>query len=72
MTSEYGYFVLRLHRPNPEVPAPYRGVIERLGTGETRAFENAEELLRLLSSWPPAGSKMPGDETPGNTSRSGA
>jgi hypothetical protein len=68
MTGEYGYFVLRLCRPEADTPAAYRGVIERLGTGETRAFENTEELLRLLGSWPPVGSNMRPDETHRNAS----
>ena len=68
MTSEYGYFVLRLYRHDPEIPAAYSGVIERLGTGETRAFENAEELLRLLGSWRPVGPNLRPEETHRNAS----
>jgi hypothetical protein len=70
MPSEYGYFVLRLHRAHPDTPATYSGVIERLGTGETRGFENAEELLQLLGSWLLAGPNMRSEGTHRNASES--
>lgn len=67
MTSEYDYFVLRLQRPHPDRPRELGGVVERLGTGETRVFGNGEELLRLLGVWSPARSKMQGEGSSGNT-----
>jgi len=58
VTTGYGYFVLKL-RLVPAGDAPScAGMIERLGTADRRSFENAEELLRLLSAWASDAPKM--------------
>jgi hypothetical protein len=49
----YAYFVVRLRRPPPRSPSPAAigGVVERLGTGEKRAFATAAELIEALGAW---------------------
>lgn len=53
----FSYFMIRVQRSEPERPATVSGVIERLGTGETRPFANGTQLIVLLGRWSD-GSKM--------------
>ena len=49
----YAYFVVRLKRPPTRSPASdaIGGVVERLRTGEKRAFTTAAELIEALCAW---------------------
>lgn len=58
MTTGYGYFVLKLRLVPESDPPVCAGVIEPFGTADRRKFENAEELLRLLSAWASDSTKM--------------
>jgi hypothetical protein len=58
LTTGYGYFVLKLRLAPAGEPSGCAGMIERLGTADRRNFENAEELLRLLSAWASDAPKM--------------
>ena len=58
LTTGYGYFVLKLRLAPVGAPPGCAGMIERLGTADRRSFENAEELLRLLSAWASEAPKM--------------
>lgn len=46
----FSYFMVRI-RLGPRRPTTLSGVIERLGTGETRPFSDSAQLLELLGSW---------------------
>lgn len=57
----FEYYMLRLSRSGYPADA-LAGQVERLGTGEKRRFDSAEELVRLLALWSeavPAGGAMP-------------
>lgn len=47
----FSYFMVRIQRPGLARQAALSGVIERLGTGETRSFSSGAQLLELLGSW---------------------
>ena len=47
----YAYFVVRLRRPPPGSRNTIGGVVERLRTGEKRAFATAAELIEVLDTW---------------------
>jgi hypothetical protein len=44
---------------DPASPPACTGLVERLDTGEKRAFGSADELLRLLGSWRSGNSSIP-------------
>jgi hypothetical protein len=46
----YAYFVVRVTR-GPPARGALGGLVERLGTGEKRAFATAAELIDTLSAW---------------------
>jgi hypothetical protein len=50
-TGRFEYFMLRMFRTE-ESSRPITGQVERLGTGEKRRFETADELLGLVTDWP--------------------
>lgn len=50
----FDYFVIRLDRTVPH-PDRVTGLVERLGSGEKRAFDTAEHLTRLISMWTASG-----------------
>jgi hypothetical protein len=55
----FEYYMLRLSRSAPA--DGLAGQVERLGTGEKRRFDSAEELVRLVALWTepvPAGRAM--------------
>jgi hypothetical protein len=56
----FGYFVLKMRLPPHGETPMCAGVVERLGTAERRSFENADELIRLLSRWSGDAGKMQG------------
>jgi hypothetical protein len=60
----YSYFVVRLARLDAD-PNRLSGLIERLGSGEKRTFDDQDQLLRLFTSWPFHHANMP----PGQTDR---
>jgi len=43
------YFVIRIHLDHAAPAAALTGTLERLGSGRSRHFSGAEELLRLLT-----------------------
>jgi hypothetical protein len=47
--ERFEYFRLRLTRSG-QYPERLAGLVERLGSGEKRSFDSAEELLRLIGS----------------------
>lgn len=51
------YFMVRLARREHE-PDRLAGLVERLATGEKRAFDSADELVRLVGEWDSSGSNM--------------
>lgn len=55
----FAYFMVRLQRPAAGGEAGLTGVVERLGTGEKRAFASAAELSELLDLWSPAADPRP-------------
>ncbi len=63
--TDVAYFMIRIQRTGSD-PRAISGAIERLGTGERRTFQDGEELLRLVSSWPGASSKMQAGQGAGN------
>ncbi len=46
----FEYYMLRLSRSGHQ-PDELAGQVERLGTGEKRRFESAQELVRLVALW---------------------
>jgi hypothetical protein len=63
----YSYFMVRVRHPSagdPRGPAACTGLVERLDTGEKRAFGSADELQRLLVSWRPGRTSIPVDPAP--------
>ncbi len=46
----FDYFVIRLRRSAAE-PGVIAGLVERLGSGEKRAFTTAEHLVALVAGW---------------------
>ena len=60
------YFTIRVHPDRGHEPPRISGVIERLGTGEKLTFADADELIRVLGSWPEAVSKMQAARAAGN------
>lgn len=59
----FDYFVVRTRRG---VADSLAGLAERLGTGEKRAFESGDQLLRLLERWSGVGENMTAAGGPGN------
>ena len=49
--TRFAYFMIRVHNVTDAGPRSVSGLVERLGTGEKRSFQDGEELLGLLSSW---------------------
>ncbi|MFL5541205.1 MAG: hypothetical protein ACJ8J0_19615 [Longimicrobiaceae bacterium] len=49
-SAGYAYFVVRVTRGSPS-PDAIGGLVERLRTGEKRAFATASELVEALSAW---------------------
>ena len=51
--DEFAYFMIRVRRNAGKGAdgSPLTGVIERLGSGEKCAFEDAKELVRLVNTW---------------------
>ena len=47
---EFEYYMLRLSRSRNEAEG-LAGQVERLGSGEKRRFDSAEELVRLVALW---------------------
>lgn len=64
IVSGYGYFLLRLRLAPPTHPPAFSGVIERLGSGEQRLFENVDDLLRLLGAGPEGSTMLIASTTP--------
>lgn len=46
--ERFVYFVIRIRRGPREVAVGPSGLLERLGSGRTRPFEGARDLLELL------------------------
>jgi hypothetical protein len=72
---EFQYFMVRVRRAT-EVDAADRvsptsialsGVVERLNSGEKRAFATANELLQLVTTWPESPSNVQPAREPRNT-----
>ena len=55
-SNGFSYFMIRVHHEAGEGAgrAEVAGVVERLGTGEKRAFASGQELVDLVGGWPPA------------------
>jgi hypothetical protein len=64
----FAYYVVRVRVNVPDEAASVAGVVERLGTGRKRSFQEGQELLRLLVDWSDAPSKMPPAAESGNDS----
>lgn len=47
----YTHFFARVNCPVADGPAGMTGIVERLGTGEKRAFGSGDELLRFMCEW---------------------
>ena len=49
--ERFAYFTIRLRLPPVEGEGvAFSGVVERLGTGEKRAFDGVEDLVRVLTT----------------------
>ena len=46
-----GYFLVRVRRPATGGAGEFAGLVERLGTGEKRAFQTGDELARVVEEW---------------------
>jgi hypothetical protein len=57
--ESFAYFMLRLRHTDGVEDEPLAGLIERLGTGEKRSFEDARELVALLGVWQADRTKSP-------------
>jgi hypothetical protein len=62
--DEFAYFMIRVRREAGKGArgSPLTGVIERLGSGEKCAFEDAKELVQLVNAW--SLPTEPADEVP--------
>lgn len=56
--EQFAYFMVRVRIEAPETVPSFTGVVERLGTGRKGSFPDRDELLRLLTDWSRAPSKM--------------
>ena len=54
MIDSFEYFMVRVRRSADE-PGVLAGQVERLGTGEKRAFLTGSQLIRLVAAWPETG-----------------
>lgn len=46
-----GYFIVRVRRISGAGVGDVSGVVERLGTGEKRAFRSSTELAQVVAEW---------------------
>ena len=46
-----GYFIVRVRRSGAHGPDEFEGLVERLSTGEKRAFRTSDELARVVEEW---------------------
>lgn len=46
-----GYFIVRVRRSVTPGEGEFTGLVERLGTGEKRAFRTSAELARVVEEW---------------------
>lgn len=51
MIDSFEYFMVRVRR-SADDPGVLTGQVERLGTGEKRAFLTGSQLIRLVAAWP--------------------
>ncbi len=51
-SGRFDYFVVRVHWTERDSPAAVAGIVERLGTGEKRTFENVLELAQYICEGP--------------------
>jgi hypothetical protein len=56
--ERFTYFMVRIRRPAELPDATLSGLVEQLATGEKRNFASAEELIRIVGSWPDAECKI--------------
>ena len=49
--EQFDYFMVRVVRSADE-PERVAGQVERLGTGEKRAFRTGDQLAQLVATWP--------------------
>jgi hypothetical protein len=49
--EQFDYFMVRVVRSADE-PGRVAGQVERLGTGEKRAFGTGDQLAQLVAAWP--------------------
>lgn len=49
--DRFAHFMIRLRRRGTDTQA-ISGLVELLGSGEKEPFDTADDLLRLLTSWP--------------------
>ena len=49
--EQFDYFMVRVVRSADE-PGRVAGQVERLGTGEKRAFGTGDQLAELVAAWP--------------------
>ena len=49
--DRFAHFMIRLRRRASDAEA-ISGLVELLGSGEKEPFDTADDLLRLLTSWP--------------------
>jgi hypothetical protein len=56
--ERFNYFMVRIRRPGERPDASFSGLVEQLATGEKRSFGSAEELIRIVRSWPDSQRKL--------------
>jgi hypothetical protein len=64
--ERFAYFMVRIRRPDELPDDSFSGLVEQLATGEKRSFASAEELIRIVRSWPDAQRKISWELHEGN------
>lgn len=74
-SERFDYFMIRVTRSDQD-PERVAGLVERLGSGEKRSFENGDQLVRMVGGWfafnlnnlqPSIMHRNPGDQGPTNS-----
>ncbi len=55
--TDVSYFMIRVERAVGKHRQILGGTIERLGTGEKQRFDDGNDLLRLVATWPAAANR---------------
>lgn len=67
--ERFHYFMVRLSRLDAD-PKHFSGLIERLGSGEKRTFDDQDGLVHLFTTWSIYAPNMPPSQTDHNSPES--